>query len=183
MLQQPHIAPLTRFVEDLRHQIHDPAGVPYFDPLDGGINAKVLFVLEAPGPRAVGSGFVSRNNSDDTARNIFNLVQQAGFDRSETVLWNIVPWYIGSGQKIRAATAKDVQMGLPHLKRLLELLPRLQGIVLLGRKAARVKLPLSERPGIQVWETPHPSPLFVNRRPENLGRMLDVLRSIRLQID
>jgi len=181
MLQRPHIAPLTSFVDDIRSKLSDPSGVPYFDPLDGGIAAKLLIVLEAPGPKAVRSGFVSRNNPDDTARNVFNVFRQAGFARSETAMWNIVPWYIGTGQKIRAASAKDIRSGLPYLNRLLALLPNLQGIGLLGKKAARVKLDLAA-PGIQIWDTPHPSPLFVNRHPENLGKILEVLRTIRMQI-
>ncbi len=36
--------------------------IPFFDPLDGDVNARCLFVAEAPGPRAVLSGFVSRDN-------------------------------------------------------------------------------------------------------------------------
>ena len=40
--------------------------IPHFDPLDGGSNAQVLFLMEAPGPKASASGFVSRNNPDET---------------------------------------------------------------------------------------------------------------------
>jgi uracil-DNA glycosylase len=56
-------------------------------------------------------------------------------DRRRTVTWNVVPWYIGSGTKIRAATGTDLGAGRPALVRLLSLLPRLKAIVLLGRKA------------------------------------------------
>ncbi len=73
--------------------------VPHFDPLDGGINARVLFLLEAPGAKAVASGFVSRNNPDETARNFFDLNMAAGIARRDTVCWNVVPWYIGTGTK------------------------------------------------------------------------------------
>jgi hypothetical protein len=50
--------------------------VPDFDPLDGGVNAQVLFLLEKPGPMAAedgkraGSGFISRDNDDGTAEAI-----------------------------------------------------------------------------------------------------------------
>jgi hypothetical protein len=66
-------------------------------------------LLEAPGGRAVGSGFVSRNNPDETAKNFFLLNQEAGLPRSRTVTWNVVPWYVGSGEKIRAVTDADIR--------------------------------------------------------------------------
>ena len=71
--------------------------IPQFDPLDGGIDAECLFLLEAPGPKAVNSGFVSRNNPDETAKNFFELNVGAGLERSKTITWNVVPWYVGSG--------------------------------------------------------------------------------------
>jgi hypothetical protein len=42
--------------------------VPDFDPVDGGIGARALFLLDAPGPmtseagKRIGSGFISRFN-------------------------------------------------------------------------------------------------------------------------
>jgi hypothetical protein len=65
--------------------------VPDFDPLDGGVNAACLFVLEAPGSRAVGSGFVSRDNPDETAKNWMLLNHAAKMDRRRVAVWNIVP--------------------------------------------------------------------------------------------
>jgi uracil-DNA glycosylase len=63
-LTEPHVAPLTAFVEALRAEMGPGVGLPHFDPLDGGVEAEVLYLLEAPGPRAVESGFISRNNPD-----------------------------------------------------------------------------------------------------------------------
>jgi len=65
---EPHISPLTAFVEAIRKETGLIREIPYFDPLDGGINAKCLFLFEAPGPRAVYSGFISRNNPDESAQ-------------------------------------------------------------------------------------------------------------------
>jgi hypothetical protein len=72
-LYQPHMAPLTEFVHQLRQR--DRNEYPYFDPADGGVNASILFLLEKPGPMTVptgrgrreGSGFISRDNDDPTA--------------------------------------------------------------------------------------------------------------------
>jgi len=50
MLGDVHIAPLTTFVRGVR-ALRPGDRVPYFDPLDGGTNAEVLFLLEAPGPK------------------------------------------------------------------------------------------------------------------------------------
>jgi hypothetical protein len=55
--------------------------IPYFDPLDGGVGASVLFLLEAPGPRAVASGFISRDNPDETAKNFHEFNAAAGLAR------------------------------------------------------------------------------------------------------
>jgi len=48
MLHLPHIAPLANYVTRLRKR--NIGEVPDFDPLDGGIEAWVLFLFEKPGP-------------------------------------------------------------------------------------------------------------------------------------
>src|SRR5258708_18766606 len=97
LIKAPHVAPLNDMVEALRDEFGPPYQIPYFDPLDGGTSAECLFLLEAPGPKAVASGVISRNNPDETARNFFLLNQQAGIDPSRTVTCNVLPWYVGSG--------------------------------------------------------------------------------------
>jgi len=58
-LRHAHIAPLAAFVDELRATAGPQASIPDFDPWDGGVYAQVLFLLEAPGSKAVGSGFIS----------------------------------------------------------------------------------------------------------------------------
>jgi hypothetical protein len=65
LLHEPHVAPLTEFVERLRRETGLHQESPFLDPPNGGVNARCLFVAEAPGPRAVLSGFVSRDNPND----------------------------------------------------------------------------------------------------------------------
>jgi hypothetical protein len=89
----------------------DTSPLPDFDPWDAGIDAEILFLLEAPGARAVASTIVSRNNPDETAKNMFLLHQDACIPRARTLLWNVVPWYIGDGARIRAATPQDLEQG------------------------------------------------------------------------
>ena len=70
MLDLPHMAPLKEYAAHLRHQ-SGGLEAPDFDPLDGGIQARALFLFEKPGPmtsesgKRAGSGFVSRNNNGD----------------------------------------------------------------------------------------------------------------------
>jgi uracil-DNA glycosylase len=185
-LYRPHIARLTQFVEDLRRANPSiPARyIPYFDPWDGGVEAQILFLQEAPGPKAVASGFVSRNNPDETAKNVFLLSREAGIERKHALRWNIVPWYIGSGKKIRAATAADARAGMIPLLELLALLPRLRGVVLLGKKAQIAWSVLNaRRPDLRLFVSPHPSPLFCNHAPENRERILAVFREVCAFID
>jgi len=68
MLGLPHVEPLTVYAAKLRER--RSVEVPDFDPLDGGVDAQVLFLFEKPGPMTAGqggtkvrsgSGFISRN--------------------------------------------------------------------------------------------------------------------------
>jgi len=157
LLKSKHILPLVRFVNEIRKERRVTTEVPNFDPLDGGIFAKLMFVLEAPGAKAVQSGFVSRNNPDETARNFFEINKTVGIPRNKTITWNIVPWYIGSGKKIRAANQKDIKYGLTYLHRLLALLPRLKIIVLIGKKAQKIQHELqTNHRDIAILTCPHP---------------------------
>lgn len=178
-IHDPHVTQLNGFVETLRLEMGPDAIIPYFDPWDGGVGAEILFLLEAPGPKATRTGFVSRNNPDQTADNFFQLNIEAGIPRKKTVTWNAVPWYIGTGKKIRAATHADLDAGFRPLPKLLELLPNLRTVVFLGRKAARSR-PLIEqlRSDFNFFDCPHPSPLVVNRAPQNRAQILETLRRV-----
>jgi uracil-DNA glycosylase len=180
----PHVSPLTRFVRKLRSDVGAEGEIPWFDPWDGGVNAEVLFLLEAPGGQAVRSGFVSRNNPDETAKNFYELNEQAGLLRQRTAVWNVVPWYIGSGSKIRPANLQDIREGMKTLGCLLKLLPELRAVVLLGRKAQRVGDFIAEKnPRLRVFTCPHPSPLYVRIKPENQAMILRRLEDVRSFLD
>lgn len=117
----------------------------------------------------------------ETAKNFFELNVEAGIDRKKTVVWNAVPWYIGDGQKIRAATPKDLDAGLRPLPRLLALLPGVDTVVLVGRKAQKAARQF-DRGRYAIFTCPHPSPMFVNRSAGNRGRILDALRQVGLHL-
>lgn len=177
-LHEPHVRNLTSFVERIRCE-RPGKDVPYFDPADGGADAVCLYVLEAPGRKAAKSSFVSRNNPDETAKNWLELNKQAGVDREWTIISNIVPWYIGSKEKIRPPSPEDIEDGWPYLLQLIDMLPQLRVVVHVGRKAQRIAKRLSmTRPSLHLMKCPHPSPKFVNRKPENRDRLLAALREV-----
>ena len=176
-LSEVHMVPLTRFVERLRERHLDRA-IPDFDPWDGGVSADVLFLLEAPGARAIQSGFVSRNNPDETAKNFFEINRAIGLDRRRTVIWNIVPWYVGTGTRIRPVVASDIAAALPALQELLALLPALRAVMLVGKKAQRAERLLDLANETRVCRCPHPSPLFINNKPGNRALIEDQLRQV-----
>lgn len=95
LLSLPQRKPLAKYLASVRASVGADHLIPNFDPCDGGVHARALFLLEAPGPKAVASQFVSSNNPDPTAQNLWHLIHDAGIARADTLIWNIVPWYVG----------------------------------------------------------------------------------------
>ena len=196
MIKDEHVKPFTSFVEGMLKDVNlqEAMGrnfqIPFFDPLDGGVKASILFLLEAPGPKAIKSGFVSRDNPDNTAKNFRELNEGAadgfGINRTCTVLWNIVPWYLGDGKRIHAATRSDRELAKPRLVQLLSLLDKLRIIVLVGRNAQRVEVEVCAiKPKVKFFKMPHPSPVNLNTRPEErekIKRILDDIARYHLAI-
>ncbi|YCI28389.1 uracil-DNA glycosylase [Erwinia sp. PK3-005] len=162
LLTVPHMQPLTAYVENLRKRLGNNVFIPDFDPLDGGINAEFIFLFEKPGPqtdfRNGGSGFISRDNNDDTAKAIFCFMQNIGLDRKRTLLWNTIPAWNGS----RAFKSLHVRDGIRLLDELLPLLPNLKTIILIGKQAQKAGKDLKDR-GLKVSESDHPSPIVKAR--------------------
>ena len=177
MLSQPHIAPLQKYLLHIRAE-HPGKEIPNFDPFDGGVQAKALFLLESPGPKAVVSGFISRNNPDPTARNMCDLWQEAGIVRADTVFWNIVPWYVGDGKNIRAVRRDDICQSSPYVKDILSLLPNLKVIGLLGKQAQSAKSQISQFTNLPIVDMPHPSARVFNRWPYKKDEIREQLRQI-----
>ncbi len=185
LLYDDYLLPLTRFAALVRAD-SGQRNLPDFDPLDGGIFAECLFVLEAPGPQALKTGFVSRNNPSQTSSNLWRLTRAASIERKLTAVWNMVPWFIGKPNGLlRSATAADVISGLHYLRQLIALLPRLRVVALVGRAAGRSRVSLQhEFPRLQFFELPHPSPQWVNRAPEkNRAAILSGLLEVRRALD
>ncbi|HEV8412067.1 MAG TPA: uracil-DNA glycosylase [Bryobacteraceae bacterium] len=167
-LTLPHMAKLTEYAARLR--LRERVEVPDFDPHDGGIDARVLFLFEKPGPMTTdgsrfgnlsGSGFISRNNDDPTAEAILDFMQKAGIPRNLTVCWNVIPWWNGT----RKVTRSELEQGAACVKELISMLPKLSAVVMVGQKASRAGRYL-ERTGLCLFTSDHPGPLVRAKFPE-----------------
>ncbi|MCI9878811.1 MULTISPECIES: uracil-DNA glycosylase [Methylobacterium] len=171
LLDSPHIAPIRA----LARQIAQARGaeVPDPDPLDGGIEARLLLLLETPGPSIRGTGFVSRDNPTGTAANLFRFLAEAGIARRDSLIWNTIPWVIHApGASNRAPRRSEVTQALPCLAPLLACLPRLGVVVLSGRVAGLARNALETlRPDLTVIAVPHPSPTYVCTAPSVAERI------------
>jgi uracil-DNA glycosylase len=171
-LWEPHVAPVNRFVDTIREEIaaetltEDGAApevfVPYVDPDSGGIAARVLFVLESPArPAAHGSGMLSVDNDDGTAKNMWHAYAATGMPRTHGLHWNAVPWFVGTAKKEASVKHHEVERGRQYLLRLLALASSVRAVIALGKPAQRSIAPATDRlegRGISVIEAPHPSP-------------------------
>jgi hypothetical protein len=160
-LSEPHVAPLMTLVREWRER--EQLDVPNVDPNDGGVNARMLVLLESPGPRAVGTGFVSRDNPDPSARNIARLLDSAGFARSEVLIWNVVPFCVSTVDRNRNASRSQIVAALPRTRAFIERLRDLRVIVLAGRRAQIVRPLLRTPERVVCIETFHPGAMAYNR--------------------
>lgn len=139
--KKSHIAPFNRLVDELCND----GRMPYIAPIYGGVNAKMLSILRDPGPMTQlknnGSGMLCLENDDATAERMCELIAEAGIDATEMMPWNAFPWYIqpttnpSGGSKLPAPNAAQLNAGIAPLKRLIDLLPMLQVVILHGGTA------------------------------------------------
>lgn len=174
-LAAPHMAPLAIFAARLRDMTGQ--AVPDVDPADGGIAARLLLLLETPGPSMPVTGFVSCDNPTPTGANLRRFLGAAGIARADLLIWNAVPFLIHApGARNRAPRAAEHAAGLALLPPLLDLLPRLAVAVLAGRFAGRAAPMLrAVRPGLPVLAMPHPSPVHTCTDPALPRRIATVL--------
>lgn len=180
------MARLIQFVESLRREAGKKrveAGkerviIPDFDPWDGGTSASALFLMEKPSKVAAASGFVSRNNDDRTAENIFELMKEADIPREKICMWNVVPGWNGK----RKVESTELDAGIRSLKELFPLLRNLKVVVFVGQKAARA-LPLLHGGAVRIDQSPHPSPQVKGRYPDQYNSIRVVWRRVKELLD
>lgn len=131
-LHEPHMAPITKYVHELRAST---GWVPYVAPLHGGVEARILSILRDPGPATqddTGSGMLCLENNDQTAERQCALMTAAGLTTHDITPWNAYPWYIN-----RAPTNVQLHEGAKAIVHLVGLMPELQVVLLQGREAQR----------------------------------------------
>ncbi|MFJ5831458.1 uracil-DNA glycosylase [Streptomyces sp. NPDC093089] len=184
---EPVVRPLNDWVEKLRGRLGEGESVPWFDPASGGVEARSLFLLEAPGRKAMGaeaalrrtgSGIISVDNDDPTAQNCWNLRNEAGLRYELSLHWNVVPWYLGTADRIAAPGKTEIQRAAPFLHEVISMLPALEVVVPMGRKAQAGWAAYQEAhaPEVHTLPTWHPSPRVFASRPTARQEILDVLR-------
>ncbi len=177
-VREPHVAPISALADQIAVDSGlDPGMVPYPDPDGAGIEARVLFLLDNPGPRAragSGSGLISMDNDDPTAERVWRANQRFGIDRARVLYWNIVP-FPTEGMN---STTSEMRRAAPYTKQLLGMLPKVERVVLLGRKAeqgwriAGLSTPLPPLVG------PHPSNRGINAVKGNEALFVDVMQRV-----
>lgn len=137
-IRDPHV----RKLNDLADRIADLEGllhghVPYVDPDLGGVKARMLVLLDNPSTKAeagTGSGLLSLDNNDRTARNCREAYVRHGVDWQDIVHWNVVPFPV-AGVKNGGSTPTERQRGVPWTREVVKLLPNLEIVLLLGAAA------------------------------------------------
>lgn len=155
--------------------------VPSFDPENGNEHARYLFLLEAPGPKALQTGLISVNNPDPTARNFQRQLKKAGIEKADIALWNVVPWYLGDEErrKIRGAKSADVRRGQKYVSLLISAMPKLQCIVLVGGAARKTHVFLSRNTTVRILSCHHPSLQSLNANLQAEEENVEIFRYMK----
>ncbi|CAD5731921.1 Uracil DNA glycosylase superfamily [Escherichia coli] len=135
-LYLPHIAPLTRWVQSYKKNGTD---MPWFDPADGGINARILILLQSPAKSELSPRFVSQDNPGPSQQNLNRFLKQAKIKRQNIIIWNTIPWLMPTNTKI-IPTRENINKGLNIIKSLMPLLKNLRVILLAGSVASKTRI-------------------------------------------
>lgn len=134
--------------------------VPYPDPADGGVDAKVLILLEAPTQRlpdsAEQAGFLSVDNDSAAAEEMWRARELVGLQQGTALHWAIVPWYLPEGTGPKRSETRD---GSGLLLELLAMLPRLDTVINCGLEAQKAwhEFVAPHAPDLEVIDTWHPA--------------------------
>lgn len=140
----PHVRPINELVDQLRIEQPDKF-IPYVAPTYGGTNARLLALLQDPGPKtdprnANGSGMLCIENADLSAERYKTFLANAGIDVCDMQAWNVFPWHVRELSERDPTTgyrypADDVTGGIDALARLIALLPKVRVVLLHGKVA------------------------------------------------
>lgn len=132
----PSVRPINEYVDELRTARH--VSIPYVAPTYGGVNARLLTLMQDPGPKTDlanrdGSGMICLENADLSAARQKFFLDKAGVDISEIVSWNAYPW-----PKPHPQTTQSDREAAEALRDFLTLTPHLAMVILNGTVAKRI---------------------------------------------
>ncbi len=135
-----------------------------------------------PGRRRLrrGSGIISPDNDDGSAENLWRLHEEAGLPRTCALPWNIMPWYVGSAQKIRALSRTTTSRRCPASARCSRT-PRVADRGDVRGQAPQGLVPLllrDDAPLLPTLAVPHPSPQSLNVHRQNRHVIVRALRRV-----
>lgn len=166
-LRDPQVAALNALADSVADAEGIARGlVPYVDPQLGGVDARVLALLDNPSTKAeagTGSGLLSLENDDRSARNCAAFYNDVGIGPELLVHWNVAPAPV-SGEKNSGSSVAERERGVVWLREFVTLLPDLRVVLLMGENARdgwkRSGLSL---PGVLIPDdVPHPSQRGLN---------------------
>lgn len=175
---------INLFVDELRSQRHQ--NIPYVAPTFGGENARLLILMQDPGPKTQlntpdGSGMLCLENSDLSAARQKFFLNEAAIDISEIVAWNAYPW-----PKPHPQTDSSNREAAEALRRFLQLTPYVEGVILYGRVAKNIwgllkHLSPPAVAGIQTYPTFHTSERAVDPEQNSVARIAEIHTNLRMQ--
>ena len=166
-VREAHVAPLNDFADAIADARGLPRShIPYVDPDCGGIHARALVLLDNPSSKAeagTGSGLLSLDNDDRTARHLREAYERSHVAWRDTVGWNVVPFPVAG----RGSRPSERQEAVRWTKAFVRLCPNLEFVLLLGTNARdgwkRAALSSPKMvPGV-TWPVPHCSMLGLNQ--------------------
>lgn len=186
----PNVKPLHDLVKHWRKTL-DPLQVPWFDPDDGGVNARVLILMESPAPRTVGpqgSGFCSEDNADRSNRLVAQTRQAAGLSRSDCLKWNIIPWAVlDSAGHPRTPTSTEIDCAATYLTQVLETASEIDIVITLGKAAQSGFMRHTTMTApcrlYRVLAAPHPSQRNGAARREAVRRITNTFTSVAAHLE
>ncbi|MFV3116702.1 hypothetical protein [Gordonia amicalis] len=133
-----HIGKLNRWVDRVRDETDE--SIPYLDPDAASDGVRILMLFQDPSGAAEGeSGFISKHNNDQTARNYYEATTLAGVPYEATLNWNVVPWWSTKNPRFPGRTVeKEAPRAAPYLAHFIRLLGEPPCVLVLsGDKAQR----------------------------------------------
>lgn len=170
------VGEINHWVDDVRARTGEV--IPYADPAAAADGVRVLLLFQDPSEAAeTGSGFISRHNNDQTARNAYEAHELADINYSTVLHWNVVPWWASKNPAFPGRTAqKEAPRARLFLMELLELMNPAPAVVVVSGGAAQQAWRMATSRGLpghcarlEVLQCPHPSPLSYPRRDKKTG--------------